>query len=127
MSRPTPRSLRVVVIDDIAELRQLIGLLVIEAGHVVVGEAHDGRAGVAVTLDRTPDLAIMDWHMPELDGVEATRQISARAPEIAVIAFSSAGDPAVRDDFLAAGAGAYVDKGDIAGLEAAIANVASAQ
>ena len=63
--------------------------------------------------------------MPELDGVEATRQIIAAAPEMIVIAFSSAGDPAVRDDFLAAGADAYLDKADIAGLEAAIARVAS--
>lgn len=125
MSRRAGRSLRVVVIDDIALLRQLVGLLLTGAGHVVVGEAGDGRAGVAVALACSPDLVIMDWQMPELDGVEATRQIIAAAPEMIVIAFSSAGDPAVRDDFLAAGADAYLDKADIAGLEAAIARVAS--
>ena len=76
------RALRVALVDDNADIRRLIGLLLADAGHQVVGEAADGREGVAVALSCTPDLVIMDWQMPEMDGVEATRQICRRAPAI---------------------------------------------
>ena len=116
--------LRVVVVDDNASLRKLVGVLLTEAGHEVVAEAADGRGGVAAALAHAPDLVIMDWEMPVVDGVEATRELLAHAPAISVIAFSSANDPQVRDAFLAAGATAYVDKGDTAGLRSAVAHVA---
>jgi DNA-binding NarL/FixJ family response regulator len=117
------RALRIVIVDDIATLRKLIRLLIAGAGHEVVAEAADGRAGVAVALEHAPEVVIMDWQMPELDGVQATRQILARAPSISVIAFSSASDPHVRDEFMTAGAAAYVDKGDVSGLLSAIARI----
>jgi CheY-like chemotaxis protein len=116
--------MRVVVVDDIAQIRQLIGLLLADLGHEVVGEAADGRAGVAVALAQSPDLVIMDWQMPELDGVEATRRIHERSPQLRVVAFSSAHDAGVRAAFLDAGAFAYHDKSDIAGLEASVEQVA---
>ena len=118
------RVLRVALVDDHADIRRLIGVLVAAAGHQVVGEAADGREGVAVVLGCMPDLVIMDWQMPEMDGVEATRQICRQAPTIRVIAFSSANDPSTRTAFLDAGAVAYHDKGDITGLEASIARAA---
>jgi DNA-binding NarL/FixJ family response regulator len=118
-------ALRVVVVDDIASIRELIGLLLAEAGHEVVGEAADGRAGVAVVLARAPDLVIMDWQMPEMDGVEATRRIFEQSPGMRIVAFSSANDPSTRAAFLEAGAIAYHDKTDISGLEASVARVAA--
>ena len=118
-------ALRVVVVDDIAEIRRLIGLLLADAGHRVVGEAADGLAGVAVVRSHSPDLVIMDWQMPEMDGVEATRRICERSPGMRIVAFSSAGDPGIRAAFLEAGAIAYHDKSDIAGLEASVARVAA--
>ena len=117
--------LRVVVIDDIADIRRLVGLLLATAGHRVVAEAANGREGVDVVLAHSPDLVVMDWQMPELDGVEATRQICARAPGTRVVAFSSANDPGVRGEFLAAGAVAYHDKSDIGGLEDSVARIAA--
>src|SRR3954447_1144409 len=115
-------SLRVVVVDDVAAVRELIAsVFVVQAGHELAGEAADGLAGVTVVLEQQPDLVIMDWQMPELDGVEATRRIHASLPELPVVAYSSAEAAAIRDAFLAAGAFTYVEKTDIAGLERAIA------
>ena len=116
-------SLRVVVIDDIADIRRLIALLLTDAGHQVVAQASNGRSGVDVALSHAPDLVIMDWHMPEMDGVEATRRIREQSPGMAVIAFSSASDPSIRTAFMDAGAVAYHDKGDVAGLVASIARI----
>jgi DNA-binding NarL/FixJ family response regulator len=117
-------ALRVVIVDDKADIRHLLGLLLATAGHQVVGEAPDGRVGVTVALTLAPDLVIMDWQMPEMDGVEATRRICEQSPGLRVIAFSSASDPGMRAAFLAAGAFAYHDKADIDGLEASVAQVA---
>lgn len=118
-------ALRVVVIDDIADIRRLVGLILETAGHRVVAEAADGREGVDVVLAHAPDLVVMDWQMPELDGVEATRRICAHAPGTRVVAFSSASDPGVRSEFLDAGAVAYHDKTDIDGLEDTVARIAA--
>jgi CheY-like chemotaxis protein len=110
----------VVVVDDNEPIRRMLAGLLRAAGHRVVGEAADGAAGVRETIAHGPDLVIMDWSMPVLDGVAATRELRARCPGIAVIAFSSAGDPQVRDAFLAAGAARYIPKPDVDALLAAV-------
>src|SRR5207253_3133526 len=106
-------------------VRGLLRAVLSDAGHTVVAAAADGRAGVRETLARRPDLVVMDWSMPVMDGVTATREIHAGCPDVAVIAFSSASDPRVRDDFLAAGAMAYVEKADLDDLLAAVRALAS--
>src|SRR4051812_38403149 len=113
-------ALRIVIVDDNDLIRKMLRTLLIAEGYHVVGEAHDGGAGVRETIAQTPDLVIMDWSMPGLDGIAATAAIRARCPEIPVIAFSSAGDPGVRDAFLAAGATSYTDKADIDELLATV-------
>jgi CheY-like chemotaxis protein/anti-anti-sigma regulatory factor len=118
------RSLRIVVVDDVRAVREMTRIL-LGADHSIVGEAGDGRDGVATALALSPDVVIMDWHMPQLDGVQATRRIKRQAPQVAVIAFSSADDAAVRDAFLTAGAHAYVDKGDLGALRSAVRDVAA--
>ena len=112
--------LRVVLIDDVREVREAIAGLIRNAGHEVVGEADDGASGVRVTLSHRPDLVIIDWRMPGMDGVEATRQIRASYPSAAIVAFCSTNDSAVRDAFLTAGVDAFVDKRDVSGLIAAV-------
>ena len=107
---------RLLVVDDSAPVRALVGQLAAELGFTVVGGAADGPAGVAAAAELKPDVVVMDWQMPGFEGVEATRQILAGQPHIDVVAFSSADEDAIGIAFRRAGASAYVVKGDVEGL-----------
>jgi DNA-binding NarL/FixJ family response regulator len=119
--------LRVVLIDDVREVREAVAGLIRNAGHEVVGEADNGASGVQESLAHRPDLVIVDWHMPGVDGVEATRQIRASYPSAAIVAFCSTDTPEIRDAFLTAGADAFVDKRDVRGLTAAVLVIAESR
>jgi DNA-binding NarL/FixJ family response regulator len=70
--------IRVAVVDDQALVRMgLRALLETEEDTELVGEAADGRAGLALIRAELPDVVLMDVRMPELDGLEALRRISA--------------------------------------------------
>jgi DNA-binding NarL/FixJ family response regulator len=119
--------LRVVLIDDVKQVRQAVARLIRNAGHGIVGEAADGASGVRETLGQRPDLVVIDGRMPGMDGVEATRRIRACYPAAAIVAFCSTDSPELRDAFLSAGAEAFVDKRDVSGLIAAVRAVAEAK
>ena len=73
-------SLRIVVADDQALVRAgFCGIVAATPGLAVVGEAGTGAEAVEVTRRTRPDVVLMDVRMPELDGIEATRQITATA------------------------------------------------
>ena len=73
-------TLRVVVADDQALVRAgFCGIVAATEGFAVVGEAGTGAEAVEVTRRTRPDVVLMDVRMPELDGIEATRQITATA------------------------------------------------
>jgi DNA-binding NarL/FixJ family response regulator len=76
----------------------------------VVGEAGDGRSAVRMVLDLEPDVLVMDIAMPDLNGIEATRQIKAAAPQVKVIALSMHADRRFVEGMLGAGASGYVLK-----------------
>lgn len=95
------------------------------AGLVVVGEAAGGREALRKTLELMPDVVIMDYEMPDGDGVEATRQIKELAPNTRVLMLSSHEDPARILAALRAGADGYcLKKGAMRGLYLAIRSVA---
>jgi two-component system, chemotaxis family, protein-glutamate methylesterase/glutaminase len=73
--------IRVVIADDSPTARQLLRAILEQDGDIsVVAEAEDGAAAVRVVAEQRPDLVIMDVHMPVADGLEATKEIMARAP-----------------------------------------------
>jgi DNA-binding NarL/FixJ family response regulator len=112
--------MRVVLVDDADEVRELVAEVLAGAGHEVVGHAHDGWEGVELALAERPDAVITNWRMPRMDGVETTRRIRAAYPSIVILALSSSDDSEVRDAFLRAGADAVIDKRDMRGLLAAV-------
>jgi DNA-binding NarL/FixJ family response regulator/serine phosphatase RsbU (regulator of sigma subunit) len=82
--------IRVLVVDDHVVVRRGIrALLATEAGIEVVGEAGDGREAVAEAESLRPDMILMDLLMPEMDGIEATRRIIARQPEVRILVLTS--------------------------------------
>src|SRR5688572_22796391 len=84
---------RILLADDHQIVREgLKSLLNSHEDMEVVGEARDGRSAVQMAKDLTPDVVIMDVGMPHLNGIEATRQITAREPEAKVVAPSMHAD-----------------------------------
>lgn len=106
--------MRIMIADDHAIVRQgLRSLLESHGGIEVVGEAEDGRTAVRLAEELRPDVIIMDVTMPDLNGVEATRQICERRPEARVIILSVHADKRIIRESLKAGALGYVLKSHV--------------
>ena len=104
---------RVLIADDHEVVRRGIrGLLDDEPGIEVCGEAVDGRDAVRKAAQLVPDVLIIDIGMPELNGLEAIRQIKQSQPGIAVLVITLHDSEQVVHDVLAAGALGYVLKSD---------------
>ncbi len=102
---------RVVLVDDHALVRVGLRSLLEAGGEIsVVGEASDGAEAVDVVLREEPDVVLMDLSMPEVDGVEATRRITATRPDARVLVLTSFRDRERVQQVLAAGAIGYVLK-----------------
>jgi DNA-binding NarL/FixJ family response regulator len=101
----------VLLAEDHALIRQGIGnLLRAEPEFDVVGEADSGRAAVAQALKVRPDVVLMDVGLPELNGIEATREIKKASPGTLVLALSVHSDRRFVDSMLGAGASGYMLK-----------------
>jgi NarL family two-component system response regulator LiaR len=82
--------IRVLVIDDHAIVREGIEALLEESDDIeMVGEAQNGVEGLARARELQPDVVLMDLVMPELDGVEATRQITAECDSVRILVLTS--------------------------------------
>jgi DNA-binding NarL/FixJ family response regulator len=111
--------IKVLLVDDQTLIRQGIRLLLeIEKDIQVVGEAANGREAVAQVEALHPDVVLMDVRMPEMDGVAATRELSARFPTVGVIILTTFEDDETVFDGLKAGARGYLLK-DISSEEMA--------
>ncbi|HTT64063.1 MAG TPA: response regulator transcription factor [Bryobacteraceae bacterium] len=102
---------RILLADDHTVMRNGLRLLLERQSHLqVVGEAADGRQAVALSESANPDVVIMDIGMPNLNGIEATRQIVNRNPRTAVAVLSMHSDESYVIRALKAGARAYLLK-----------------
>jgi DNA-binding NarL/FixJ family response regulator len=102
---------RIVLADDHTVMRNGLRLLLERQPHLqVVGEAADGRQAVALSESASPDVVIMDIGMPNLNGIEAARQIVDRNPRTAIAILSMHSDESYVIRALKAGARAYLLK-----------------
>ncbi len=106
-------SFKVLIVDDHRIMREgLRAMLEKEPDIKVVGDATDGRMAQLLARDLAPDVIIMDVNMPELNGIEATRQITAELSDVKVIALSMHEDRRFVLNMLKAGAAGYMLKDD---------------
>ncbi|MEJ2710618.1 MAG: response regulator transcription factor [Anaerolineales bacterium] len=104
-------TIRILLADDHVMLRQgTVALLEREADIEVVGQADNGRQAVELAHRLRPDIVVMDVRMPELSGVEATRQIRERFPAVQVLVLTAHDDEQYIFSLLEAGASGYLLK-----------------
>ena len=104
---------RVVIIDDDRGMRLLARVTAEEGGARVVGEAANAADGVALVGRLRPNLVLMDYRLPDRDGVWATAQVAAASPDSDVVAWTSNDDPGVAEAFRRAGATEVVQKREL--------------
>lgn len=101
---------RALIVDDAYFMRNLIKKVLKEAGYEIVGEAKNGKEGISLYFDLKPDFVTMDINMPDMSGIEVTRQILSQDPNAKIIAVTGSDNDQVKTDMLAAGAKGYLKK-----------------
>ena len=110
-------SIRVLIVDDMAQVRHDLRTVLPLAGQVaglqidVVGEAGNGQEAIWQAEALRPDAVVTDLEMPVMDGYQATREIKARYPSCRVIALTVHGYEAARQKAIQAGVDVFIVKG----------------
>ena len=102
-------TVKLLVADDHAIVRRgLQALLAAQAGRQVCALAENGQVAVELATQRRPDVAILDYSLPELNGLEATRHIRLASPGTEVLIYTMHNNDDVIRDVLRAGACGYL-------------------
>jgi DNA-binding NarL/FixJ family response regulator len=109
--RAADAPLRIVIADDQASVREGLVLLLDGLPDIeVVGAAADGEQAVRLVAEQHPDAILLDLHMPVLDGIAATRALTAEHPNVAIVVLTTYADDDSVLDALRAGARSYLTK-----------------
>src|ERR1043165_231620 len=100
--------MRILIADDHALFRDGLRSLLTAQGHEVVGEAKNGREAVAMARETSPEMVLMDLSMPELDGIGATKLLTAEMPNVKVVILTASESDATLFDAIKAGAQGYL-------------------
>lgn len=103
-------SFHILVVDDTKFMRKMLTDILKQYGHVVVGEAENGRQAVQKYEELRPDIVLMDITMPEMDGIEAMKEIRRINASAVVLICSAMSQQDLISDALKAGANGYVMK-----------------
>ncbi len=103
--------IKILLVDDHEIMREgMCALLKRLPDLEIVGQASDGRSGISLAKEFSPDIVIMDIGMPNLNGIEATRQLLTDNPRLKVMALSTHSDGTIVAKMLKAGASGYMLK-----------------
>jgi CheY-like chemotaxis protein len=119
------RAKRLLIVDDNREIRLLIRAALVDSQFVVVGEAANGIEAIGMVLETNPDVVLMDIEMPSMSGIEATRHLTDRFPNLTIFGFTGS-DGHDQIEIIEAGAIAVFEKGSLTALLAALDEWASA-
>jgi len=102
--------LKIILADDHKIMREGLRNLLEKHNMEIIAEAGNGREAVKLTKEFSPDMVVMDTIMPDMNGIEATRQIMSQNPKVKVIALSMHSDRQFVIEMLKAGAMGYMLK-----------------
>jgi DNA-binding NarL/FixJ family response regulator len=105
----------ILIVDDHTTFRTCVRALLEADGYDVVGEAHDGRAGLSAALALRPDVVLLDVRLPDMDGFTVALRLAADGDGPAVIVTSSSDDPLYPAQAARSGARGFVAKHDVCG------------
>jgi DNA-binding NarL/FixJ family response regulator len=106
-----PDEISCLIVDDHEVVREGLRLSLSRAPHIrVIGEAGDGAGAVDLVERRKPDVVIMDVRMPGMNGLEATKEITTRSPDTAVLIFTAFSERSLLARGLESGAKGYILK-----------------
>jgi len=111
MTEPTQQDTKatIVVVDDDVHILELIDLILAKRGYQVF-TASSARAGIEIVAARQPELVLLDYMMPEMDGLTALREIRTRFPNTYVVMFTGKGNEEIAVELMKAGASEYILK-----------------
>jgi DNA-binding NarL/FixJ family response regulator len=111
--KASPNMLRILIADDHDVIRSGLRSAIESQGNwEVVAEAGDGKEAITKAIETKPDIAVLDYSMPLINGAEATRQIRNRLPKTEVLIFTIHDDEMLVRELLSAGARGYLLKSD---------------
>lgn len=101
---------RILIVDDSRTSRKVLGGILKEAGHEIVGEAADGAQGNKMYAELKPDIVTLDITMPILDGIDTLQKIKEQDPDAKVIMVTAAGQKSKMVEAVKFGATDFVAK-----------------
>lgn len=102
---------RVLIAEDDPRVREGLRELLVQDGFTVVGAAADGNEAVTMAEALAPDVIVMDFRMPEMDGIEASLEVKRRLPYAEIILLSAYDDRKLQAEAAAAGVFRFLVKG----------------
>jgi CheY-like chemotaxis protein len=115
-SERSERTVRILVVDDHPDARLAIRLKLEREGIFETDEAGDGLAALEAIRARPPVVAVVDFRMPGMDGLELTRRIKKEFPDVDVIGLTAFDDPYMRKEMVEAGASDILMKSELGEL-----------
>lgn len=98
------------IVDDAAYMRRLVGIMVKKGGHEVIGEAETGQIAIDLYPQLKPDLVILDILMPDMNGLEVLKRIKQMDPDARVLMCTASEQSSHVQESLDSGASGYVVK-----------------